>query len=353
MLSDYDERMAQTLALGQQQLNQGDLGNAITSFTKVLLGDLSDNLRPAALLGRSRSYLSNAKIKEARDDLDNLSRLLGNSNENGNENSKEDKELVQQLQKLKSDFAERVSQLLAQGLEELNNLDLENAIVSFAQVIQANLGGSECSSAHLGRAQAYMLSRMFTPVREHLDTAERLIAPTDQHLLSQLQKLKTELNDKINTLDFDTFVVQLRNDFEQARLEKSFKMLKKESFQLFSEVKEGEILGVVKSQTNAKLLYACRLTQEGAFSCCTQNVLPCGGLQGSLCKHLFLLLIGLAKAALISPTRSYLWAKASTHHIPKLNKELMSEVFLRYKSAEIGEIDWRPTQTIPEDYYAF
>jgi hypothetical protein len=31
----------------------------------------------------------------------------------------------------------------------------------------------------------------------------------------------------------------------------------------------------------------------------------------------------------------------------------MSATFIRYKGAEAGEVDWRPTETIPEDYYAF
>jgi len=33
-----------------------------------------------------------------------------------------------------------------------------------------------------------------------------------------------------------------------------------------------------------------------------------------------------------------------------LDKDLMSATFLRYKGAEAGEADWRPTETIPEDY---
>jgi hypothetical protein len=35
-----------------------------------------------------------------------------------------------------------------------------------------------------------------------------------------------------------------------------------------------------------------------------------------------------------------------------LDEEVMSEPLLRYKSAVAGEIDWRPTETIPEDYYS-
>jgi hypothetical protein len=37
---------------------------------------------------------------------------------------------------------------------------------------------------------------------------------------------------------------------------------------------------------------------------------------------------------------------------PTLDKDMMRDVLLRYKGHELGEIDWRPTETIPEDYYA-
>jgi len=36
-----------------------------------------------------------------------------------------------------------------------------------------------------------------------------------------------------------------------------------------------------------------------------------------------------------------------------LDKEAMSAILLRYKGAEAGEIDWRPTETLPEDFYAY
>jgi len=35
-----------------------------------------------------------------------------------------------------------------------------------------------------------------------------------------------------------------------------------------------------------------------------------------------------------------------------LDKNAISATFIKYKGAEAGEIDWRPTETIPEDYYA-
>ncbi|MCI0704901.1 MAG: hypothetical protein L0241_27900 [Planctomycetia bacterium] len=36
----------------------------------------------------------------------------------------------------------------------------------------------------------------------------------------------------------------------------------------------------------------------------------------------------------------------------KPDKEVVTATFLKYKSVEAGEIDWRPTETVPEDFYA-
>jgi hypothetical protein len=43
---------------------------------------------------------------------------------------------------------------------------------------------------------------------------------------------------------------------------------------------------------------------------------------------------------------------ASGGNAPALDKDAMSETFIKYKGAEAGTVDWRPTETIPEDYYA-
>jgi uncharacterized protein YjbI with pentapeptide repeats len=154
-------------------------------------------------------------------------------------------------------------------------------------------------------------------------------------------------------IDFNAFVARLESGFDQERLKKALKMLKAESFQLFAEVTPDSMIGVVKSQTDADLVYSCRLEGSGAYSCCTQNLHPCGGLRGSLCKHLLVLLIGLAKAGEIDPTNACAWVLASGTKKPLIDKEIMTATLLRYKGAEAGEIDWRPTETMPEDYYAF
>ena len=109
---------------------------------------------------------------------------------------------------------------------------------------------------------------------------------------------------------------------------------------------------MVKSQTSKDLVYSCRLASDGQFGCGTQNLKPCGGLQGSVCKHLLVLVVGLAKAGKLDPATAYGWVLASKAHKPVLDHNGMSETFLKYKGAEAGEIDWRPTETIPEDFYA-
>lgn len=67
---------------------------------------------------------------------------------------------------------------------------------------------------------------------------------------------------------------------------------------------------------------------------------------------MFVLIVGLAKSGKLDPPTVDQWVDASRRKRPKLNKNIMSETFLRYKGAEAGEVDWRPTETIPEDYYA-
>ncbi|MCI0357643.1 MAG: hypothetical protein L0211_04045, partial [Planctomycetaceae bacterium] len=128
--------------------------------------------------------------------------------------------------------------------------------------------------------------------------------------------------------------------------------LKADTFKLFAEVTPDHVIGVIKSQTDPDLVYSCRLGSNGVFACCTQNLNICGGLRGAICKHLLVLLVGLSKAGQLDPATADAWIAASASQKPILDKDVMSEAFLRYKGAEAGEVDWRPTETIPEDYYA-
>jgi uncharacterized protein YjbI with pentapeptide repeats len=154
------------------------------------------------------------------------------------------------------------------------------------------------------------------------------------------------------TTSFDTFVVGLSTKVEVDRLKKALKMLKADRFRLYAQVDEKAVTGVVKSQSDADLVYSCRLGADGAFGCCTQNLNVCGGLRGSLCKHLLVLIVGLAKSGELDDATVSTWIEASRKQKAVLDKDAMSDTFIRYKGAEAGEVDWRPTETIPEDYYA-
>jgi uncharacterized protein YjbI with pentapeptide repeats len=153
-------------------------------------------------------------------------------------------------------------------------------------------------------------------------------------------------------IDMGQFLTILEASIEKERLSKAKSMLKAERFRLFAECTTEHLVGVVKSQNDPDLVYSCRLSSAGDFACCTQNLNPCGGLRGSLCKHLLVLIIGMANAGDLDPTTVNLWIASARRRKPELNKDLMSETLIRYKGAEAGEIDWRPTETIPEDFFA-
>lgn len=151
--------------------------------------------------------------------------------------------------------------------------------------------------------------------------------------------------------DFASFFQYIQKHFDKQRVDKALSMLKKETFQLFSEQTETGVTGVIKSQTDPDTVYACRLSFDGHFCCGTQNLNACGGLRGALCKHILVLLIGLVKHDELEAARAGEAVICSKLELPKLDRDAMSDVFLRYKAAAAGELDWRPTETIPEDYY--
>jgi hypothetical protein len=78
----------------------------------------------------------------------------------------------------------------------------------------------------------------------------------------------------------------------------------------------------------------------------------CVGLRGSLCKHLLVLIIALVQEGELDPVTIDQWVAKSATAKSKLNKELMADILLKYRGAEAGKIDWRPMETLPEDYYA-
>jgi uncharacterized protein YjbI with pentapeptide repeats len=241
---------------------------------------------------------------------------------------------------------------------ELKEADLQQAVFTDADFNKANLRKANLRGADLSACKNLLLAKFKGAVYD-----ETTILPSNFPHSADLKwegrgpdpykKSQKQITYDHGPVDFDGLIASLEKNFDKERLKKSLAMLKKEKFQLFFEISEDLVFGIVRSQTDKELVYACRLFADGTYACCTQNLNACGGLRGALCKHLLVLTIGLAKADQLSTSSANLWVLASTVEKPDLDREFMTEIFLKYKGAESGEIDWRPTETIPEDYYAF
>ena len=184
-------------------------------------------------------------------------------------------------------------------------------------------------------------------------TKSREREATEKAKAAEKKKLAKKIEKEVGKVtDVATFLKALELRVDVEKIKKATKMLRAERFQLFNDVTDAHLNGVVKSQTDADLVYACRIESDGKYACCTQNLNICGGLRGSICKHLLVLIIGLVQAGKLDPQTIDEWVAKSLDVKAELNKETMGEIFIRYKGAEAGEVDWRPTETMPEDYYA-
>lgn len=152
--------------------------------------------------------------------------------------------------------------------------------------------------------------------------------------------------------DFGEFMTRLKQVTDPAKLSKATAMLRADKFRLYAKVGATDLVGVVKSQGDPDLVYSCKLASDGKYGCGTQNLFVCGGLKGSPCKHLLVLIVGLTKAGELDPATAHEWTQNARGQKPEFDKEAVATTFLQYKGAEAGEVDWRPTETIPEDFYA-
>jgi hypothetical protein len=153
-------------------------------------------------------------------------------------------------------------------------------------------------------------------------------------------------------LDFAGFISQLYGNVDEGKLGRALDMLRKDRFKLYANIDEEKLVGVVRSQSGSGSVYASWLTHDGKYGCSQPDLSDCMGLQGSTCKHLMVLVCGLARTGQIPMTKALEWVRAAHKSGPKANHELCAETLLQYKGAEAGEVDWRPTETIPEDFYA-
>lgn len=241
---------------------------------------------------------------------------------------------------------------------DLRNAKLQQAIFSDADLTKSDFRRTDIRNVDLSCSKNCNLANFKGAIYN-----EATILPADFEHSSDLiwsgrgsdpYKLRQkQLAQKLGSVDFNGLMARLQESFDKARVQKALSMLKKDSYQLFFETSSDSVTGVVKSQSDDELVYACRLQADGCFTCCTNKLNACGGLRGALCKHVLVLIIGLAKTNELNTTDAARWILASIDEKPQLDRDHMMEIFLKYHAAQSGTIDWRPTETVPEDYYAF
>jgi len=153
-------------------------------------------------------------------------------------------------------------------------------------------------------------------------------------------------------LDFAGFISQLYGHVDKGKLGRALDMLRKDRFQLYTKLDGERLVGVVRSQSGSGNVYASWLGFDGHYGCAQPDLEDCMGLQGECCKHLMVLVVGLARTGQMTHGQALQWMEATAGKGPRKNDELCAETFIQYKGAEAGEVDWRPTETIPEDFYA-
>lgn len=193
-------------------------------------------------------------------------------------------------------------------------------------------------------AQAEKRARqeMRAEARQQRETEQRRSAPAASDLAGLLAVLPQRLDGRAGE----------RGERARNRVDNVRRMLAAESFRLYHDLAPTRIQGIVRSQSDGERFYACSLAADGAHACCSERLNPCGGLRDGACKHILVLLLGLVQAGQLEAGRADEWLCASIGQRAALDREAMAELLLRYQGAQAGTLDWRPVDTIPEDFLA-
>jgi predicted DNA-binding WGR domain protein len=158
------------------------------------------------------------------------------------------------------------------------------------------------------------------------------------------------------TIDFSGFVAELYAVADERKISRAMKMLRSERCSLYADVQKSHLLGVVRSQTDPDTVYASWISSDGNFGCVETDETNCMGIgrgkTASACKHLLVLTIGLVRNHQLDAKTAIAWLRASVRNAASSDATRTAHAFLQYAAALAGEIDWRPTETVPEDYYA-
>jgi hypothetical protein len=229
---------------------------------------------------------------------------------------------------------------------DLRKADLSGVKFSFVDLSGVNFTGATLDGAFLGTARFDEKTKWPKEIKLADSMVWKGKGPDPRNIMTPVDKGQPK------PANVGEFLARLKQVTDPAKLDKATAMLKADSFRLFAKVDSDQVVGIVKSQSVSDLVYSCRIGADGKYACCTQNLNICGGLKGSPCKHLLVLIVGLAKGGAFHPGTAHDWTQATRGKKPELDKDQMAATFLQYKGAEAGEIDWRPTETVPEDFYA-
>lgn len=139
-------------------------------------------------------------------------------------------------------------------------------------------------------------------------------------------------------LSVSTRFKMLQNEFTSEnqpkfvpKIEKATKMVRDQPNVFYRlENDGGTLIGVVKSQRNTNLLYAPYIRSDGSYGCQTQNLNSCGGLRGSVCKHILTLVVTAASNKTIMKRLSK-WIANSVTHFPFNDKEMTQYIFEQFE----------------------
>jgi hypothetical protein len=122
------------------------------------------------------------------------------------------------------------------------------------------------------------------------------------------------------------------SNLNYSKLEKANRMLRSEDFNLYSQLTTDTVFGVIKSQRDTDLLYACFSRADGSYSCQTQKLNPCGGLRGTICKHLIVLIGQIANYPATIPLLQS-WINLSLRKNPINSKSLTKHIFSLFEDS--------------------
>lgn len=252
-------------------------------------------------------------------------------------------------------FGARKSDLSGSKLAgcDLTGARLAEAKLIGADLRDANLTGADISGSDLTGANLDGAKLVDMTFDQHTVWPEGFQVP-DGARWKPDPKFDGEGTDAV-AANVDALFTRLHQTFDANRITRTREMLRAGTNQLFAEVAPDGVRGVVKSQREPDLVYSCLLREDGVYCCGTPDLTECLGLRGEPCKHILVLILGLAKAGELAPQVADKWIVASRgrKHLWNVNlREEVGDTLLKYKGAQAGEIDWRPTETIPEDFYA-